>query len=260
MNKTILFIIINIFYLSLLKGQNESVKTNKFILMEGGFQNEILKNKTFSALKFQGIIPSIRFGYEARKDTSIWSSNLNILYGSINYNNEFFPSDFIDINLNVNYVTKVFQTKKARFFVGGQFSSTIQLFNYDDFSNGSWQTTQTIDFLFKHQYIINSKHVFSSQMSYPLLGLASVPKYGGLDEFVVVNSDNIPKILYSRMSLFSLHSLFNPKIEIAYEYHRPKIGVRASSTYQYFQINSIKKYYRNSIGFHLALMLKIGRK
>ncbi|MEE9439266.1 MAG: hypothetical protein V3V14_09730 [Saprospiraceae bacterium] len=265
--KILITIATSLFIASTVLGQNDSIRIysisplkiiNK-ITIQSGASYLALKDQTFSPIVFSGVIPSIRLGFnQNRYNEKLWNTDISLSYGNIDYKNKYFKSTFIAAQFTFNYLWKIRSFKNSKIFLGGQFKSVLNLLDYDGFNSAGWFTAQQLEPILIYTYAISGRQSISGQFSYPIMSLVSRPSYAGIDEFVVVNSDNVPKILYSRMKLYSLNKLINPNIELKYSYTLKRSIFSISANYSYLQVNSVRKYYKNTLGLNLIYQLKIG--
>lgn len=251
---TILFLFVSKF----VSGQNDSIEINNNFTLESGISYLSLKDITFSPIVFSGFIPNVSLGFnQNRRNGVLWSADISISYGNIDYNNTYFSSTYTSAEVSFNYLLKVKSSENSKFYLGGQFSSVLNILDYEGFSSASWYTAQQLEPILLYNYTISEKQSITGQFSYPLVGLVSRPSYAGVDEFVVANSNNVPKILYSRMKLYSLNKLINPNFQLKYTYNLRKIIVSIIGNYSYLHVNSARKYFKNELGLMAELKLKI---
>ncbi len=235
---------------------------------KAGLFNERLVDETFSGILFQGVLPKYTLGYKHKKlRIELQSSTPNLDKTNIDFDNTFFPSTLLDAHLKIG-LSKTFEldfTYGAKLNLGGQLHSQLMVLNYDNFDSGSWLTAQRLDVtarLEKHLRTRKEQWVHLD-VSYPLFALASRPAYAGIDNFLVENSDDILKILYSRNDFYSGIGLVNPELTLTYfykpvNYHdyttfAEKLMLHLSLHYEYLYINSVKPLSRNSFGIELGL-------
>jgi len=241
-------------------GQNDSAKINSAVTIQAGLDYISFKDRTFSPIVFSGTIPEIRLSFnQNRKDRRLWSTNISISSGNIDYMNKYFSSSISSLNFSFNYLAKFASFGRSKFYLGGQFGSAIDLINYENFASGAWFTAQKLEPILIYRYKIKERQSISGKFSFPIVSLVGRPSYAGVDEFVVVNSDNIPKILYSRMKVYSLNKLVNPDFELRYSYVLRRFAFSVSVSYSYLQVNSIRKYYKNELGLNIGFQVKIGK-
>jgi len=220
-----------------------------------------LKDRTFSPIVFAGTAPKISLGFrQNRRNEKLWGSSISASVGEINHKSEYFESIYVSAQFTFDYLSLIKSIGKSKVYLGGQFRSELNILNYDDFYSGSWYTAQQLEPILIYKFIASGKQSITGQFSFPIIGLVGRPGYAGVDEFVVVNSLNIPKILYSKTKIQSLNKFINPTFKIEYSYNLPKIRFTLAANYSYLQVNSIRKYYRNELGFHLGFHFKFGKK
>ncbi len=259
--KAAILVVINLFVYQFVFGQNDSTKISNSLKIEAGVDFISLKDQTFSPTVFSGNTPMFGLGFSQNiRNEKLWNTDISISYGNIDYKNEYFTSTYIAAQFRFNYLWKIRSLKNSKIFLGGQFGSVINLLDYDGFNSAGWFTAQQLEPVLIYTYTISEKHSISGQFSHPIVSLVSRPSYAGIDEFVVINSDNVPKILYSRMKLFSLNKLINPNLELKYSYKLKRTIFSISANYSYLQVNSVRKYYKNKFGLNLELQIKLGRK
>jgi len=229
-------------------GQDTNEENSRFFF-ELGIANKTLKDRSFSKLRFHGFIPSLEIGYENTKK-NYWNIDLLAKYGIINYRNRHFPTTYIEGNLSIRYALPV----SDKSWAGGRFRTSLNVLDYDGFDNGAWMTKHHLDVFLRHSFNI-SKHSFIGEFTYPLIGLASRPRYAGLDEFIAANSDNIPKILYAQNKIYTLHNYAEPTLRLKYIFKSGKSNYYSRLTYSYLYLNSVNAYFKHSIrlsfGAHL---------
>lgn len=258
--KTLPIILVSLLISCTLLGQDDLTSINNNLTIQAGVNYLSLIDQTFSPIVIAGTIPNFRIGFNQNKrNKTLWSTDISVAYGNLDYNNEYFSSTYASVQLSFNYLSKIKSFGKSKLYLGGQFSSVLNILDYDGFESGSWYTAQQLEPILIYHYAISEKQAVSGQFSYPIASLVGRPNYAGVDEFVVANSDNIPKILYSRMKIYSLNKLINPNFELKYSYNLRKIVLSISANYSYLQVNSISKYYKNELGLNLQFQLKIGK-
>lgn len=235
-------------------------RTN-YLFVQAGIESLSLKDRTFSPTVFSGVVPQVGVGFHQNiRDERLWNARVSASVGTIDYENRYFPSDYTSAQLTFNYLWKAETIGQSKLFVGAQLESVLNVLDYEGFSSGSWFSAQQLEPIVQYTYPIAENQSISGQFSYPILSLVSRPPYAGVDETVVINSDNIPKILYSRTELYSLGKLIDPNLELKYVYRFSKGVFTLAANYNYLQVNSIRKYYRNRLGINATYHLKIGKK
>lgn len=241
-------------------GQNDSAITNTLTLSPG-LDYISLKDRTFSPIVFTGVAPKVKLGFsQNRRGHALWHSIITVSLGNINHENEYFSSTYASVHFCFNYLSIIKSSRKSKIYLGGQFRSALDVLDYDGFESGAWFSAQQLEPIILYTFSISEKQSFTGQFSYPVVSLVSRPRYAGVDEFVVINSDNISKILYSRKQIQSLNKVINPNFKFKYAYNLPKICFSISANYSYLQVNSIRKYYKHEFGINLGFHLKISKK
>lgn len=253
--KKITLILLTFLFTQLLYAQSDQVNVQNRFSVKVGISHLSLKDRVFSPIKISGIVPRIELAFEQKKQhQTLWSSGITVNYGNLDYKGNLFPTTAASLQLYFNYLKGIKSSKNANIYLGGQYNSTVNLLDYDGFSSGSWYSAQQFEAILKYQFSISRKQLVEIQLSYPLASLVSRPDYAGLDEFVVVNSDKIPKILYSNLKVYSLNKLFNPRFALVYSHQLEKTLLSLTASYEYLQVNSIRRYFENgwslSIGVH----------
>lgn len=256
-----LIIIICLLASQTLHSQSETNKKQSTISLSLGLDNQTLKDRTFSPTVFSGNTPCFGIGFEQNiRDEKLWSTSLNGSAGIIDYKNKYFETNYISAQFRFNYLWKIKSYENSKLYFGGQVRSVMNILDYDGFASGSWFTSQQLEPMLIYKHKISDKQSITGQFSYPIIGLVGRPKYAGVDEFTVINSDNIPEILYSRLKLQSINKLINPNLALKYSYEVQKAVFSISANYNYLQVNSVRKYYKNSLGLQLMFQLKIGKQ
>lgn len=258
--KWILTIAVSFFISQFVYGQNDSNKKHNALALSVGLDNISLKDQTFSPSVFSGNIPNLSLGFSRNiRDQKLLNTFISVSVGDIDYKNQYFTSTYYSAQFSFNYLWKINSYGQSKIFLGGQFGSILNLLDYDGFVSASWFTALQLAPVLIYSYDISEKHSISGQFSHPIMNLVSRPSYAGIDEFVVINTENVPRILYSRLKLYSLNKLINPNLELKYSYELQKSVFSISANYSYLQVNSIRKYYKNSLGFNLMFQIKIGK-
>jgi len=239
-------------------GQNDLTSIKNYLTIQPGISYLSLKDQTFSPIVFSGTSPTIKLGFgQNRRNEARWNTDISASYGNIDYQNEYFPSAYLSAQFSFNYLSKFKSLGKANLFLGAQFRSVLNILDFEGFNSGSWYSAQQLEPMLIYDFRISEEQSITAQFSYPIASLVSRPRYSK-DEFVVANSANIPKILYSRMNLYSLNKLINPNFKLGYSYDFRKVVFSITGEYDYLQVNSITKYYKNEWGLNLSFQLKIG--
>jgi len=246
-------------------GQEEAVlsdtRITNALTLSPGLDYISLKDQTFSPIVFTGFAPKINIGFsQNRNGHALWHADLAISVGNIDYENEYFESTYVSAQLSLNYLSIIKSNRKSKIYVGGQFRSALNLLEYESFASGSWFTTQQLEPIILYKYEVSDKQSITGNFSFPIIGLIGRPSYAGIDEFVVINSENISKILYSRLQIQSFNKLINPNFELVYSYNFRRSRFSISANYSYLQVNSIRKYFKHEFGINVGFHLKIGRK
>ena len=243
-----------------LLGQISSAEVSTNLTVQSGVSFVTLKDQTFSPIVFSGFVPNIRLGFNQNiRNKELWSVHLSLSSGNIRYNNKYFSSTHQNAQFTLNYLTKLKSFGKSKVFLGGQLNSELNTLNFDGFSSGSWYTAQKLEPIVIYDYEISDRQSIRGQLHYPIASLIGRPPYGGVDEFVVANDDNIPKILYSRLKIYSITKLVNPDIELRYFYTLQKTALSITANYSYIQVNSVRKYSKNELNLSAAVKINIGK-
>ena len=257
--KKLILIIIGFFLTYACYGQNNTPKISS-LSFSTGLNYIKFKDRTFSPIVFSGLLPEINLGFrKTTEKNSLWNIDLNLSYGTVNHTNNYFESTFVSAQLAFNYLKEIKSDKKSRIYLGGQIRSILNVMDYEGFASGSWYSAQQLEPILIYDYTITNRQSIRGQFHCPIFNLVSRPSYAGVDEFVVVNSDNISKILYSRLKVYSLNKIINPNFEIQYLFKLKKINFSFSTRYSYLQVNSIRRYKRNQLNLNLGIHIKIGK-
>ncbi len=241
---------------SVVSTQAQEFKTSKHtIALSVGQSNENILDRIFSPISLQSSLTKFAFAYHQEKRNEFFvdlnSSNLSLEKPNISYNNDLFPSSLIDVNIKVGYLRPI--KKKPNLRIGAQLHNSVFVLSFDNYSSGSWLTSEMLEFVGKYQLSLLERHQLSLIAAYPIIGLASRPPYSGLDKFVIDNSDNVAKVVFSKNQLKSGLGYINPQLALHYQYLFGALGFRASLDYQYLHVNSVKSLSQQSIGIYLGL-------
>ncbi len=252
----LLFLMINCFA----SAQSKEVQLRKDLSIQTGLNFLSLKDLTFSPIVFKGAIPEVRLGFNSNKThKTFWSISAAASTGEIDYQNKYFSSNIVSADFSLNYLSNISTHGNSTFYFGGRFNSVLNILEYDGFLSGSWYTAHTLEPIFICNFTLNEQHVLTGKFHTPIAGLVSRPTYGGVDEYVVSNVDNITKIIFGRSKFYSIDKLINPTLELKYNYLLPKLGFSISGEYNYLQVNSIRKYYKNEWTLLLEFKIRIGK-
>lgn len=223
----------------------------KSISVRGGIVNQVLKDKVFSDLKFEGFVSQLSLDFQSISSKSYWSIALTGNYGGIGYN-EFFNTQYLDFNFIATYARSANQANLNALYVGASFKSLVNIIDYDGYENGSWLTGYSVAILLKKNINLK-KTIINTELSLPIGGLLSRPPYAGRDEFVFSNTDNISKIIFSRNKFYSFNNFINPCASIKYAYSFSKTKIFSVISYEFIYLNSIHKYLKSSVGISVGL-------
>ena len=240
-------------------------KKQSYLLVGGSFTNEQILDRTFSPLKFSGNIPRLHVGFERISSSNkrwfielnVSQFNADVVKENIVDGENYFKSTLVNFNLTGGFTKAIVENNKYQFQVGGQFSSKAIALSYNDFDAGSWLTSQNLEVLAKAILPVEDNQEFVVAFSYPLLSLYSRPTYGGIDDFVVNYSDDILKIIYSRVKLKSGLGYVNPKLSAKYRVGFGKINLYAKMNAEFLSLNSVTKLNWNSVGAELGISFKL---
>ena len=242
----------------LVYGQEETTTTYNEWAISIGAEQASLKDRTFSPTVFSGILPTANLAFRRNnRDQKLISARIRASYGNIEDSGEYFRSTITSAGLSINYLSRIKSTTQSKVFFGGQFKSVLEVLDYNGFESGSWFTAQRLEPILHYQYSLSDEHLIAGQFSYPLLSYVTRPNYAGVDEFVIVNSQNIPKILYSRGQFQSITKVIHPEVELNYYFSMDRIRFTASAHWSYLQVNSVWKYRKLNTGFRIGAQLKI---
>ncbi len=254
----LMFLVCLMVYTNTVYGQENAPTKINLISLEAGLSNEVLLDQTFSRLKFQGWVPCFKVGYEKKIPKSyFWKLTLRAAYGGVDYNNTLFSSDFIEARLVCSYARAVWIKPNNIAYVGANISSNVGILDYNGFDSGSWLTAQNIAAFSRLETKITQKHGLETTFALTLLSAYSRPPYGGINEFIVANSDNIPAIIYSNIKLDSFNKVLCPELNLNYTYQLPKLTLFAGINYRYIRVLSVRKLYRNSTAFKVGIEIKL---
>jgi len=247
-----------LFCITLLSQDNSN---NKSLLnIKLGLSQESVKDIVFSDLKFHGIVPSFGIAFEKEKANTHLSIFANGKYGKIDYDNKYFKSDFIDMNLGFKYAKVLPNKFLSDLYLGTVINAGLNILDYDGYENGSWMSGYSLGFFARKKFSFGEKQNLVAELHYPVIALLSRPQYAGRDEFVFANTDKISKILFTRNKLYSIDKFINPLIKIRYNYSLEKLNLFSSLNYEFLYLDSTIKNYRNSIGLHVGVFFNLNSK
>ncbi|MFM2269566.1 MAG: hypothetical protein RL757_3007 [Bacteroidota bacterium] len=181
---------------------------NNSIGIELATNQGIFKDQVFSLLNYSQSGKIIGLNYLRYKPTGKNRIEANFNFGSSKLttrNSDYFTSNSILGNLRFSYLQHLRffppsgglrgDSEKLRVYVGGEYQTQVQYFDWKDLSTFSYLATHGIAVKALATYQLNEKARVETAVTIPLFQSLVRPPYNGIDEFVIANSDNYPKIM-----------------------------------------------------------------
>ena len=245
--KTIILIIISIcFGTYSLSAQNELEPKNRknSINLNVGFAKGFLKDKNYSPLNYTSNNVAIDIGYErAFKNENLLFFSPTFQIGTLHTPvSEFNTSDHYNINLELGYLFKLSKdSSKTDFYIGGQHHSYLDLVFYDGTESITFFGLHSLDVSTRLSKRISDKHILTTNISLPLVGLLARPPYTGWDKYIVEHADN-PVPVFFRGDITSLNHFLAFNCNVQYQYEiSPFFGLNVEYQFRYYKTNVLKK-------------------
>lgn len=226
-----------------------------------GVAPTILKDQNFSQLRLTGSPLFLTLQYEKQKGNRLWQFAFTPGYGKIKIKDGFFPTDDVQLNMHLIYaqaIRNVAIGDDFGLYLGGKLRSSTRILIYDGFENGGWLTTQGLDLFARFHYPIGDNQQLEANISYPLFAFVARPPYGGYDSYVYENSNNVPKVIYSRANFETGATYVHPQIGVHYRYQLNKMSIVASWDMAYVSYQEVKPIQSFSHALGVGLRFKVG--
>lgn len=254
------------FLLILLSGTTsyaQEVKSKKSFEVQLGIAPTTMKDQNFSQLRMKGSPIFFSLQYEKQKANRLWQFAFTPSYGKIKIRDGYFPTDDVQLNMHLVYAQAIRNTANGDAFgvyIGGKLRSSTMLLIYDGFENGGWMTSQGVDLFARFQYPISDKQHIEANFTYPIFAFVTRPPYGGYDSYVYENSNNVPKVIYSRANFETGASYIHPQLGIKYRYLLGNKSLVLSWNIAYVSYKEVKpiQSFQQSLG--LGIRFKLGTK
>jgi hypothetical protein len=197
MKNILIFIFIALFTQQLC-GQSETTFKNN-ITLDLGYNQGYVKDLNFSQLNYSqgGILIGLDYQKNSANGKNRIEGGLHGSLGNLKTDaSDYFTSDYVLVALDAAFLRKIHQStdSKLSYFLGGQYKSNIQYFD--------WRSQQTISFLATHGiavkglvlYQLSEKQALESSLAIPVFQSLVRPPYNAIDDFIAVNKDNFIKL------------------------------------------------------------------
>jgi hypothetical protein len=175
---------------------------NNRIGIEVGYDQGYLKDQIFSLLNYSqgGILVGLNYLYYKPNGNYRVQSKFSFGSGNLKTNvSDFFESTYIAANFQLDYLRKLSFIKKERLciYVGAQYRTQVNYFDWNDLSTFSYLATHGIAIKALGTYQLSTRSNIQSSVSIPFFQSLVRPPYNGIDEFVIANTNNLSKILFT---------------------------------------------------------------
>jgi hypothetical protein len=231
--------------------QNEKVKSSlskvykNQIGIQVGYNQGYLKDLNFSPLNYKESGTLYALNYTHQKPKGIFYVDLDFSLGKLKTRaSKHFTSSMTLANLEISYVRKLTKKESKYFFhLGGQYSSYLQILDWNDYESFSFLAIHGIGVKGLLSYNINSKHKFNTSLFIPVFQDLVRPPYNGIDETIIENQDNTVKLIFAgKPSSFNTYCSFDWKFNYLYSISN-RLDLTATYLARYqnvFEINTVK--------------------
>jgi hypothetical protein len=175
---------------------------NNRIGIEVGYDQGYLKDQIFSILNYSqgGILVGLNYLYYKPNGNYRIQSKFSFGSGNLKTDvSDFFQSTYIAANFQLDYLRKLPFVKKERLcmYIGAQYRTQLNYFDWDDLSTFSYLATHGLAIKALGTYQLSTRSNIQSSISIPIFQSLVRPPYNGIDEFVIANTNNVSKILFT---------------------------------------------------------------
>jgi hypothetical protein len=196
MKNILIFIFIALFTQQLCAQTETTFKNN--ITLDLGYNQGYVKDLNFSQLNYAqgGILMGLDYQKNSANGKNRIEGGLHASLGSLKTNaSAYFTSEYILVALDAAFLRKIstVSNSKLSYFLGGQYKSNIQYFNWRG-DAVSFLATHGIAIKGLVAYQLSEKQALESSLTVPLFQILVRPSYNTIDNFVDRNQDNIIKL------------------------------------------------------------------
>jgi hypothetical protein len=187
-----------LFLTTQLFAQTETTFKNN-ITLDLGYNQGYVKDLNFSQLNYAqgGILLGLTYQKNSANKKNRIEGGVHLSTGTLKTDaSSYFTSDYTLVTLDAAFLRKInpLSDSKLSYFLGGQYKSNIQYFD--------WRSQQAISFLATHgiaikglvAYQLSEKQGLESSLTVPLFQILVRPSYNTIDNFVDRNQDNLIKL------------------------------------------------------------------
>ena len=236
---------------------NTTEQTKNCVGLQVGYNHGYLKDLNFSPLNYKegGLLYALNYTNQNPNGKVIL--NVDIEFSSAQLKtkaSDYLASNLIMANFETSFVRKVSKEKKLLIYIGGQYSSYLQIIDWQDYESFSFLASHGVGVKGLISYNLTAKHRFSSSLYIPVFQFLARPPYNGIDENIIENQDNIAKIIFNGKPVsFNQYLAFDWKINYLYSLSK-RFDFSATYLLRYQNVSEINEV------VHLQNQLSIGLK
>ena len=224
-----------------------------------GYNTAFLKDALFSSLNYSeaGVLVGTSYIRQNPSGKSIFETNIDVSTGKLNTKSAiYFTGSYIYANIRLAYLRKLYEHKNTSYYLGGQYQTQIQYFDWKSQSAFSFMTTNGLSLNGLVNYSFNSKHSIQSGLSIPVFQVLARPPYNGIDEFISANQDNPLKLILTGKPT-SITKYFALKWHTSYVINMSRrFDFRIAYALQYQNVVDINKFIELQNQFTTGLNFK----
>ncbi len=236
--------------------QDSATKSyNNSIGFRVGYDQGYLKDLNFSPLNYNegGLLYALNYTNQSPNEKGIFNVAFEFSSPQLKAKTSGYLTSYLTMaNLEIAYVRRVTTKEKLSLYLGGQYSSYLQIADWQDFESFSFLASHGIGIKGLLSYNLDSKHRFSSSLFIPVFQFLARPPYNGIDEEVIENQDNIEKIIFNaKPTSFNQYLAFDWRINYLFSLSK-RFDLSATYLLRYQNLSEINKV------IHLQNQLSVG--
>lgn len=181
--------------------QVDTTKTSQNSLgIRVGYNQGYFKDLNFSPLNYTeaGMLFGLTYTKLSSKEKGVLNVDLEFSSSQLKTKkSSYLVSNSTLANLEISYLRRVSSSKDLSFYIGGEYSSYVQIVDWQDFDSFSYLASHGIGVKGLLFYDLTPIHRFSTSLFIPVFQFLARPPYNGIDEEIIENQDNIAKIIFN---------------------------------------------------------------